>query len=493
MTRRFVLRDGFLAVLALFVLLALVIPSDHDEGQYVAAAHFVAEGLRPYRDFPYLQTPLQPFLTAPLAWLAPGWLFLAIRLANALAMALAALLLARTAIDVSGRRVAGGLTLAGVASVDAVQFGASVARNDALPMLFFAAAITLLFARGRVTKRRAFAAGLMLALAASTKVSYALPAAAAGAMALWHASRAHRPEVAALLGGLFVGGMPILWFLATDTQRFIFFAYRYSVDAVLAWQSYNGSIDALGWPKRLRRFVTFLALGPTLVLLIAVLFTRRRDAPEREAPPLGIKPGILLGASLIAAILPMPSYRQYIVPIIPPLVLVIALRGEELLGRLRQHRLRAGLAIGLLLITSLAGSARSLWAVLDGAPARRPIAIEREAHRLGRWAQSGRVIGLDPLLLVDSGLDFDPRFATGPFLFRAGNLPACADPSLCGVTFAHLDRLDRAPPGLVLTGTERRSPRGLKGGLDGFLDSWARRHGYRPQHLGDQILWIAPR
>ena len=67
MSRRLTLRFGFLAVLALFVSLALIIPSDHDEGQYVAAAHFVANGLRPYRDFPYLQTPLQPYLTAPLA------------------------------------------------------------------------------------------------------------------------------------------------------------------------------------------------------------------------------------------------------------------------------------------------------------------------------------------------------------------------------------------------------------------------------------------
>jgi glycosyltransferase involved in cell wall biosynthesis len=89
-TRRFVLRDGFLAVLALFVLLALVIPSDHDEGQYVAAAHFVAEGLRPYRDLPYLQTPLQPFLAAPIAALTVGYNFISLRIATAIA-AMAAL------------------------------------------------------------------------------------------------------------------------------------------------------------------------------------------------------------------------------------------------------------------------------------------------------------------------------------------------------------------------------------------------------------------
>lgn len=486
------LRYGFLAVLALFVLLALVIPSNHDEGQYVAAAHFVAEGLRPYRDFPYLQTPLQPYLTAPLAWIAPGWLFLAIRLANALAMAVAALLLARTAMRVSGRRVAGWLTLAGVASIDAVQFGASVARNDAFPLLFAAAALALLFGDARVSKRRAFAAGLLLGLAASTKVSYALPAAAAGAMALWHGRRADRADVAALLAGMVAGGVPTLWFLATDTHAFLFSAYRYSIDAVHAWQIYNGSIDALGWPTRLRRFVTFLALGPTLILLVAAGFALRRGGRAGEPSPLGIAPAGLLGASLVAAILPMPSYRQYIMPIIPPLVLVIALRGEWLLAQLEQRRSLARVAAGLLLVTSLAGSGRSLWAAIDGPLARRPIGIERAAHRIGQWARSGRVIGLDPLLLVDSGLDLDPRFATGPFLFRAGNLAACADPAMCAVTFNHLGRLDRDPPRLVLTGTERRSPRRIEGGLDGFLDDWARRRGYRALRFGNQILWVAP-
>lgn len=492
MSKHFTLRFGFLAVLAFFILLALVIPSDHDEGQYVAAAHFVAEGLRPYRDFPYLQTPLQPFLTAPLAWLAPGWLFLAIRLTNAVAMAFAALLLARTATHVSGRRVAGWLALAGVAAVDAVQFGASMARNDALPFLFFAAAIALLFGSGRITLWRAFSAGLLLGLAASTKVSYALPAAAVGAMALWHGRRADRAEVAMLLGGLIAGGVPILWFFATDTQAFLFYAYRYSIDAVAAWQSYNGSLDALEWPKRLRRFVTFLALGPTLVLLVAVAFAKRRDERYNVSPPLGIMPPVLLGAALVAAILPMPSFRQYVLPIVPPLFLVVALRGEGLLNRIRRRRPLVRVVAGLLVVTSLAGSGRSVWAAVNGPLTRRPVAIERDAHRLGRYAKVGRVVGLDLLLLVDSGLALDPRFATGPFLFRAGNLPACDEARLCGVTFGHLERLDHNPPRMVLTGTERSSPRRIEGGLDGHLDNWARRRGYRPHRFGHHILWVKP-
>ena len=55
---------GLLAVL--LCLLAIARPVDHDESQYVAAATLSGAGLIPYRDYAYLQTPLQPLLFAPI-------------------------------------------------------------------------------------------------------------------------------------------------------------------------------------------------------------------------------------------------------------------------------------------------------------------------------------------------------------------------------------------------------------------------------------------
>src|SRR4029079_3291841 len=55
-----------------------------DESQYVAAAALTSKGLLPYRDYAYLQTPLQPFVFAPLQWLFAGHELIATRLANAL-------------------------------------------------------------------------------------------------------------------------------------------------------------------------------------------------------------------------------------------------------------------------------------------------------------------------------------------------------------------------------------------------------------------------
>nr|NUR38439.1 hypothetical protein [Sphingomonas sp.] len=65
----------FAIILCSLLFVALIRPVSRDEGQYVAATAFVAAGRLPYRDFAYLQTPLQPFALAPIAWLFPGWLF----------------------------------------------------------------------------------------------------------------------------------------------------------------------------------------------------------------------------------------------------------------------------------------------------------------------------------------------------------------------------------------------------------------------------------
>src|SRR5260221_5071172 len=55
-----------------------------DESQYVASAVLTAKGLLPYRDYAYLQTPLQPFAFAPLQWLFAGHILIAMRFANAM-------------------------------------------------------------------------------------------------------------------------------------------------------------------------------------------------------------------------------------------------------------------------------------------------------------------------------------------------------------------------------------------------------------------------
>lgn len=161
-----------------FVALSLIRPLDHDESQYVAAAMLVAQGQLPYRDFAYLQTPLQPFLFAPIAALAGTVAWPVLRIVNALLGALAVACVYRAArVGGAGSRPA--LLASGVfACCDILLFSIGTARNDALPVALLAAALPLVIRAGndRGTRWSAALAGLLLAAAAAVKVSYALPA-----------------------------------------------------------------------------------------------------------------------------------------------------------------------------------------------------------------------------------------------------------------------------------------------------------------------------
>ena len=172
--------------------LVFATPFNHDEDQYLAAGVLAAKA-RLYRDFLYVQTPLQPELTAPLTGLAPGWTYLVLRLFSA-ACGLAALAGVWTAQRRLGvqRRLAG-LSVLLMASCYTFQYCASVVRNDALPMALLAWAIAeAARGLGEDTRRPWLhwsAGGLLLGLAVSAKVSFAPLLAAAGVFLLTRLAR----------------------------------------------------------------------------------------------------------------------------------------------------------------------------------------------------------------------------------------------------------------------------------------------------------------
>src|SRR4029078_12747160 len=104
-----------------------------DESQYVASAVLTSKGLLPYRDYAYLQTPLQPFAFAPLQWLFPGHLLIAMRLANALLGAGAMMLVFGSARRMGATAGAALATAAMLTTCEAFTWSAGVARNDMLP------------------------------------------------------------------------------------------------------------------------------------------------------------------------------------------------------------------------------------------------------------------------------------------------------------------------------------------------------------------------
>lgn len=482
----------FVLLFAVLLGIAAFRPIDHDEGQYVAAVALMRSGL-PFRDFPYLQTPLQPLVFAPLAWLCEGWLFVALRAVNALCAAGAAALLYRAIRRSGGSRRSAWLGAAALVTSHAFLFAATVARNDALPLLLHTAGLVLLLeAPGSGRRQILFMlAGLALGAAASAKISYGLPAAAIGLFALLNVRRFGPSGVLALATGGMAGGLPtlILWAVAPDAAWFGIIDY--SLKAPLEWQVLNQRAYMVEAPLSALRLLRFLVQGSALLALVTLVhsFARRSGKSSITTSLLDC----VIVAALIAAWLPRPVYAQYLVPLLPALFLRFGLMLDD-------PRWRRPAAITALVLCMAAGMAETLIRIVPNvASGHSPIlSATRDAHAIGQSVRAagiaGPIVSLAPERVVDSGIPLDPRFAPGPFLFRTRDLLTPEQQSAFYVlTSASVTGgLNRHPPAAIVTGQESAPDPVNKHGLDAPLIAWAVAHGYSATSLpsGEGTLYL---
>jgi len=458
--------------------LAVLTPVNHDEDQYVAAANLVAQGLRPFGDFMYLQTPLQPWLLAPVAALADGWSFIALRLVSALAGfgTLALVYGAQVRARVRPRDALIATALCG--SCVPFLFGMSLARNDALPALLLAVALWA-GARGRTLDWGI--AGLALGCAASIKISYGVPLAAGGFWLLWQAVRT-RSLAATLAWGIggIVGLLPTALTWAAHPAAFEYGVFRYAAEGAKIWYDLNGVGDRLSLAAKLRDTGTALMMGPALVALVVVALSRAPRSPYR-----GFVVALAV-AGVIAAILPTPSYRQYFLPALPPLFVALGLALP-----VDRWAMRGMAALGIAAVAGYLGLGVA-DTVRRGPAAWR---VTAQAHWIGART-TGPIVSFSPSYVVDSGVRLDPRFATGVHVWRSGDLRSDAELSAFRVTSQRTlaRELDAAPPAAILTGFEGASGVNRRIIPDAVLDEWARRRGYRavPTPYGG-LLWLRQR
>ena len=465
---------GAAALSLIFCLLALLRPIDHDESQYVAAAVLTAHGLLPYRDYAYLQPPLQPLLFAPVAGLAGIVAWPALRLVNALcgAVTVGAVARAARAAGASRRMALAGAGL--FAATDILLFSIGTARNDALPAACLSVALWLMLRPGR-TRRAAIAIGALLAAAAAAKISYAIPATAYGLYALID-RRAQRPSwvvIGALPFALFVG-----WIAASAPDGFLFGVFVFPHAAPADYYGATGRIAKLSTMMKLVDSIKFLALGPALLALVVAMIDRGRRVPTPVA--------IMIVAGCIAAVLPSPIWRQYWLPALPPVFVALALLWTATppprwLRLLTAMFVGAGLAPSIVAVAAGGGMATAI---------RQGSAIRTTMDAAGAI---GPVATLSPQFVPATTRAIDPRFATGPFYLRSHGLLDASDEAA-----RHLvsrARLADAPlPPTLLTGGEGYWTSGDPA-LDRLLATRARSAGYRAIRVpgGRFTLWRAPR
>jgi len=474
--------------LLLFLLAcAFVRPLDHDESQYVAATA-LAWTLHPYRDFAYLQTPLQPLLLSPLYALFPGHLLTASRLANAIAGFATLLIVYRAQLELAVARRTALLVTALLACCEPFLFAAAVARNDMLAAAFFAAGLLLLVRRGEpsVPRAQSFAAGAAFAAAAATKLSYALPLAMLALVVLLDRRRA-RTQLGWM--GTFLGAsvasIPVVILASAAPAAFLFEVIRFPIDGPVQWYRLVGEAWKLGgW--RVVDFAYFLALGPALLVLAiraARLWPDAARLPDRR--PLAYLDLMLL-AGVAAGLLPNPVWRQYMLPILPPLFI----RAGVMFDHARPSKLvSAALAVTAMIGLIPTGVAFGTAAARASIPL---MQVERQARCIGaalrRSGVHGAAGGLSPHLYADAGFPIDARFAAGPFLFRTRDMITRRQASeLHVVTGEDLSAasLSDAPQLLVSGGEGRLFARGPD--LDAMIERYARFHGYRQLSLGNPL------
>lgn len=509
-----------LAVLTVAVVgmaaMAFTLPVDHDEGQYVGAALAAARGLRPYADFIYLQTPLQPLLTAPLAHVAGADSLLAIRLANGLAGALLLTLVFRLQIrlGVELARAATATALMGACYI--FEFSCGVARNDAFPALAATAGLWAALAaldgchlnQGAPREARAVAlwglAGLSFGAAVSFKIFYLLPLAGAGLFILAAVWR-RRVTVRALAGfclGAVAGIAPCAAALASAPDAYLYDTLIYHQTAPPAWYIAYGEAHRLSALAKLPDSLLALAVGPALEVsvVVALITVLRWRAGIEASAQRRLVEAVALGG-LFAALIPTPTQRQYFMPLLPALFVLFGL-GEAGLPRGLPWRrgLQAAVLIGALIgagrVAYLAGDA-----VIRMARGALPPALAMRDE--GRWigarlradGVTGEIATVAPQLAAASGYDLDARFTAGPFFYRTGDKVSDAEQAELGALSPRTlpAAFDADPPDVLVVGLEPH--RGLNGrSADDDFRAYAQSRGWRRERSPDGVveLYIRP-
>lgn len=465
---------AFAALALWLVAIALVRPLSVDESQYVASVALTARGLLPYRDFAYLQTPLQPFVFAPLNWLFTGHLLLAMRMANAL-LGLATIALVYAAARRAGANeraaLAGAMLLV---ACESFAWCAGVARNDMLPVPLMALGLWLIARGGR------FGAGLAFGFAASAKISYAVPAATVFLAGLWTKDAAERRSAFAFAAGVAIGLVPTLLLAAVAPRAFLTEAIVFPATAPAQYYAEIGKAWRLG-PARFVQLIEAAAIGPAMIAAIEVArhgwMDRWHSDPVRRA---------MLAAALgglLSAALNKPFQIFYLLPALPPLFVVVALLFNEERPLWLKGIWTLSVVAG---IVPVAG-----WFVQAASAGITPaVDAERRSEALAAVLRAQQVAGPVATLASQYVATVDTRFAAGPFLYRTkGFISAEQARAWRIVTRDQAGSIADQPPAAIVTGTYPDA----QPEQEHELATQARLLGYRPAaEAGGFTVWKRP-
>ena len=436
------------AVLSLWlVAIALMRRLSIDESQYVAATALTADGLLPYRDYAYLQTPLQPVVFAPLQWLFAGQLLLATRFANTL-LGLGTLIL----VHVTARRAGAGVSAALAATAllaccESFIWCVGVARNDMLPALLMMLGLWTVARQGG--NLNWLVAGVAFGLAASAKISYAVPAATVFFAMAFTRQPAERLRAIVFAVGVAIGLIPIVLLAALAPHASLTEAIVFPATGPVQYYTEIGKAWRLG-PWRFVGLLEAAAVGPALIASIEVARAAGKGRWLRDP----VRRALIAAAvgGLLSAALNRPFQIFYLLPALPPLFVLAALLFSE------RAQMPRWLQAVWLLFTAAGIIPVAGWMDQTNRAGMSPaVDAERRSHALERvlraQAVQGPVATLATQYLADARVRFDPRFAAGPFLYRTRGLISASQAREWHIVTREQDALlVEEPPAAFVTG-----------------------------------------
>jgi 4-amino-4-deoxy-L-arabinose transferase-like glycosyltransferase len=490
--------------LALLLLgLTLGAPLSRDEHMYVAAGVLVRRA-QLYRDFAYLQGPYLPWLYSAVFAVTGQHLLLAARLTSLVATAITLALTWRVGLWISGSRRAAWLALVLVGTHHLLLFASPYARNHpvalACSLAAFAAAWRGL-AAGRGWSYWWATAGALAAVAAGVRLMH-LPLAAALLLTCVFAPRAAGTRNRLLKAcvpfalGFTVAAIPAAVSAArAGAQLFVFNNVGYHRANEYWYAAHHGPNATLG--AKLLYAGTFAIKGSGAALVVALLVawavSRSRQREDRTGPDLRPGTSLLISLSIIAAVLaallPTPPQRDYLIMFVPFAALGFCALLRRPPGVYAQHarvaRWPRTVLVALVSLSAVAGVAtsmrhlRHLVAVENWTPLTTHSIGEQITRSLPAGSGTPRVATLAPLFPLEGGLSIYPELATGWFLYRVAPYLTDASRELpLGYVIGPAQL-----PGLLESHSPSAVLAGFGGQLENALTEFAERRGYEPHDL----------
>src|SRR5262245_14890386 len=268
----FIAFSCFAALCVVMVINSLAMYLNQDEEQFITAA-YLAQHMRLYTDFLYLQLPVYPLVLSKLLMLFPSVSpFLVARLLSAaLAIGSVVVFFHLAARLAESRRFA--FILASLfASAPLMLLAYGLTRNDIMPIFFGLCGVWFVL-RGLDAERKqsasylaVFLAGVCMALAVGAKITAAfIPLSAM----LYISLRARSQLLPFVLGGA-VGSLPIMYYAATAFDKFLYSNVVFHLTQREEYYTDIGQAEILTWPYRLKSMMLAWVSEPTL--MAATLF-----------------------------------------------------------------------------------------------------------------------------------------------------------------------------------------------------------------------------